>query len=109
MDNMTLVPFHVDLIHTDMLTPSEIQYINTYHDKVYHNLVSKLYEQADTMAVAYLTYNTQKIQHKILDKTTLINKEKESKKIVELEKNKISANFKKYTYNKDKHEYVKKV
>jgi Xaa-Pro aminopeptidase len=59
-ENITRVPIETTLINQDMLTQSEINWINDYHYKVYSDL-SKLIISSDTILLDFLKLKTKKI------------------------------------------------
>jgi Xaa-Pro aminopeptidase len=56
-ENLTKVPFELDLINKEMLTTDEIKWINFYHEKVYVEL-TKLIDFNDTDLLDYLKIKT---------------------------------------------------
>ena len=56
-ENLTKVPFEIDLINKEMLTADEIKWINLYHKKVCIEL-SKLIKSDDTKLLDYLKIKT---------------------------------------------------
>jgi Xaa-Pro aminopeptidase len=56
-ENLTKVPFELDLINKEMLTTDEIKWINLYHEKVCIEL-SRLINSNDTKLLNYLKIKT---------------------------------------------------
>ena len=56
-ENLTKVPFELDLINKEILTTEEIKWINEYHEKVFVEL-SKLINVTDTELLDYLRLKT---------------------------------------------------
>ena len=60
LETVTLVPISTELITKELLTPEELVWLNTYHDRVRRTLLP-IMEKDFPEAVAYLIERTESI------------------------------------------------